>query len=84
MELRQTYCQRLSEYCKPGAIVYTEVKNRETGKESGAGPPFHVEKADLMQDSSFGANFVHIADLGEVYPLEMSGLKQTAHILQRK
>ena len=83
LELRQPYCQRLSEYCKPHAIVYTEVKNKAGGKESG-GPPFHVEKDDLLEATSFGTHFEHVISFGEIYPLDLPGIKQMGHILKRK
>ena len=86
LELRPTYCQRLAEYCKSNqnAIVYTEVKHRSNGGEDSGGPPFHVEKEDLMAPTSFGTHFEHVASLGEVYPLNMPDMKQTGHILKRK
>mmetsp|Transcript_21534 Transcript_21534/g.46690 ORF Transcript_21534/g.46690 Transcript_21534/m.46690 type:complete len:276 (+) Transcript_21534:50-877(+) len=82
MELRETYCQRLADYAKDdsNSIVYIEVKNKETGRESG--PPYHVDRADLME--SFGQSFVHMAELGQVYPLPMPNFSQMGHILQRK
>lgn len=83
LDLRQVYCKRLAEYCKPDAIVYIEVKNKSGGKQSG-GPPFHIEKEDLMETTSFGTSFEHVAALGEVYELDIPGAKQTAHILKRK
>ena len=83
LDLRNPYCDALAQYCKPDAIVYTEVKNKANGRESG-GPPFHVEKEDLMESTSFGTNFEHVAALGEVYPLDMPGATQTGHILRRK
>jgi hypothetical protein len=82
LDMRQSYCQRLAEYCKLGGIVYTEVKNKESGKEFG--PPYHVEKSDLMETTSFGAAFDHVKDLGEVYTIDLPGMKQTGHILKRK
>ena len=83
LELRQPYCQRLADYCKPEATVYSEVKLKAGGKEAG-GPPFHVEKEDLMETTSFGANFHHVEALGEVYDVEIPGASQTAHIMKRK
>eukprot|EP00977_Amphora_coffeiformis_P005618 scaffold1181_cov152-Amphora_coffeaeformis.AAC.10 len=83
LELRPTYCQRLAEYCKPNSMVYTEVKCNYSGKASG-GPPFHVEKEDLMEPTSFGTHFHHVASLGEVYSLNIPDMKQTGHILRRK
>ena len=83
LELRQPYCQRLADYCKPEATVYSEVKLKAGGKEAG-GPPFHVEKEDLMEPTSFGSNFHHVEALGEVYDVEIPGASQTAHIMKRK
>lgn len=83
LDLRKRYCARVAEYCKPNAIVYTEVKHKDGGR--AAGPPFHVEKQDLMESTSFGTDFEHLIDLGEVYALpDLSGMKQTGHILKRK
>ena len=81
IELREPFSQRLAELCKPGAILYTEVKNKAGGYGAG-GPPYHVEQADLVK--SLGADFEHVRALGEVYPLPMPGMTQTGHILQRK
>jgi hypothetical protein len=82
LDMRKPFCQRLSEYCQDDAIVYIEVKNKASGKESG--PPYHVEKENLMQATSFGIdNFQHVASLGEVYPIGMPGMTQTGHILKR-
>ena len=82
LDMRPTFCERVSEFVKDGGTLYVEVKNKETGNKT-AGPPFHVEKDDLMEQTNFGAHFEHIASLGEVYPLNMSGMKQIGHILQR-
>ena len=81
LDMRQPFCERLSEYCHEDAIVYIEVKNKESGRE--AGPPYHVEKNDLMEATSFGDSFSHVASLGEVYPLSLPGMMQTGHILKR-
>eukprot|EP00527_Entomoneis_sp_CCMP2396_P004350 CAMPEP_0198143330 /NCGR_PEP_ID=MMETSP1443-20131203/6427_1 /TAXON_ID=186043 /ORGANISM="Entomoneis sp., Strain CCMP2396" /LENGTH=233 /DNA_ID=CAMNT_0043806551 /DNA_START=57 /DNA_END=758 /DNA_ORIENTATION=+ len=82
LKMRQPFCNRLSEYCKGDAIVYIEVKNKESGREFG--PPYHVEKVKLMELESFGTVFTHLHSLGEVYPLQMPGMSQTGHILQRR
>eukprot|EP00579_Thalassiosira_antarctica_P000233 CAMPEP_0201867028 /NCGR_PEP_ID=MMETSP0902-20130614/1426_1 /ASSEMBLY_ACC=CAM_ASM_000551 /TAXON_ID=420261 /ORGANISM="Thalassiosira antarctica, Strain CCMP982" /LENGTH=224 /DNA_ID=CAMNT_0048392129 /DNA_START=76 /DNA_END=750 /DNA_ORIENTATION=- len=79
--MRPKFCERLSEFAKEGGTVYIEVKNKESGNKSG--PPFHVEKEDLMEPTAFGAWFEHVSSLGEVYPLKMQGMKQTGHILRR-
>ena len=81
--LRQAYCERLSEYVKPGGMIYTEVKNKPEGPGREQGPPFHVEKEDLMEASSFGGAFEYAKSLGEVYPLKMPGFSQMGHILKR-
>ena len=84
LELRASYCERLSEYCKPSAVVYAEVKFMQGGKQAG-GPPFHVEKEDLMEATSFGIHFEHVAALGEVYALpNIPSATQTGHILRRR
>lgn len=83
LDLRQSYCQRLSEYCKANAVVYTEVVMHAGGRAVG-GPPFHVEKEDLMETNNFGTDFVHVAALGEVYDAEMPDSTQTGHIMKRK
>ena len=82
LTLRQPYCERISEYTKSGSIVYSEVKNRNDDK--GAGPPFHVEKNDLMENNNFGTNFIHKASLGEVYPISNNNWTQTGHIMIRR
>lgn len=80
--LRLAFCARLSDYAKDGATLYIEVKNKPpAGREYG--PPYHVEKSDLMESTSFGLYFNHIASLGELYPLPTPGLQQTGHILKR-
>lgn len=73
--------RRLSEFAKDGATVYVEVKTMESGRDSG--PPFHVEKDDLMDKDAFGSWFEHVMSLGEVYSLNSQAMKQTGHILRR-
>jgi hypothetical protein len=87
-EMRPAFCQRLADYTKEGAIVYIEVKYKEDEGSNPAGrrlmgPPFHVEQQDLMEPTSFGTSFDHVVSLGEVFPLNMPGMSQTAHILKR-
>ena len=53
----------------------------ESGRDSG--PPFHVEKDDLMDKDAFGSWFEHVMSLGEVYSLNSQAMKQTGHILRR-
>jgi hypothetical protein len=80
-DMRRAYCQRLSEFIKGDGVVYVEVKNKESGREFG--PPYHVEKDDLMEETSFGCAFDYVKGLGEVYPLNMGGVRQMGHILRR-
>ena len=80
-DLRSQFCERLSEFCKDDATVYVEVKNKDFGKEDG--PPFHVEKEDLLEMSNFGKHFSYVSSLGELYPLQIPNMKQTGHILTR-
>lgn len=82
LDMRRPYCQRLSEFVKSDGLVYVEVKNKESGREFG--PPYHVEKNDLLEESSFGGAFDYVKSLGEVYPLKMGGFKQMGHILRRR
>ena len=80
LNVRPKFCERMSEFHKDGGTLYTEVKNKETGRENG--PPFHVEKEDLMAPTAFGAWYEHKASLGEV-PGKVGGMKQMGHILKR-
>lgn len=80
-DLRPSFCERLSDYAKDDATLYIEVKNKASGREYG--PPFHVEKADLMESISFRPYFNHMTSLGELYSLPMPGMQQTGHILKR-
>lgn len=77
---RTKFCERISEYMKDSGTLYVEVKMKDGGRESG-GPPYHVEKEDLIQ--SFGNYFDYVSSLGEVYSLNIPGMKQTGHILRR-
>jgi hypothetical protein len=82
--IRSSYCDRLAEYLTENGIVYIEVKNKsEDNPGRYQGPPFHLEKEDLMEDDNFGKAFAHVASLGEVYDIGMGGNKQTGHILKR-
>ena len=78
---RSIFCERLSDYIKDNGTLYIEVKNKTSGRDQG--PPFHVEKQDLMEQSNFGKCFEHIVSLGEVYPLNMPTAIQTGHVLRR-
>jgi hypothetical protein len=81
LDMRSSFCARLSEYIKDDGTVYIEVKNKEHGRENG--PPFHVEKSDLMDPNNFASSFEYVSSCGEVYPLKMSGMKQMGHVLRR-
>eukprot|EP00538_Stauroneis_constricta_P005078 CAMPEP_0119557726 /NCGR_PEP_ID=MMETSP1352-20130426/9296_1 /TAXON_ID=265584 /ORGANISM="Stauroneis constricta, Strain CCMP1120" /LENGTH=243 /DNA_ID=CAMNT_0007604867 /DNA_START=11 /DNA_END=742 /DNA_ORIENTATION=+ len=82
--MRVDFCKRISEYVKPDGIVYTEVKYKdESNPGRTSGPPFHVERSDLMESDKFGSMFEYVASLGEVYDVGMSGMKQTGHVLRR-
>ena len=80
-EMRRPFCEILSEFVNDGGTLYIEVKNKENESERKNGPPFHVEKSDLMEH--FASTFEHVSNLGEVYALPMAGLKQTGHVLRR-
>jgi len=77
---RTKFCERISEYMKDGGTLYVEVKMKDGGRESG-GPPYHVEREDLIK--YFGTYFDYVSSLGEVYGLNIPGMKQTGHILRR-
>ena len=77
---RSKFCERISEYMKDDGTLYVEVKMKDGGRESG-GPPFHFEKEDLIQN--FGTCYDYVSSLGEVYSLNIPGMKQTGHILRR-
>jgi hypothetical protein len=83
-DLRKGFCSRIAEYTKANAIVYIEVKlkeNHEAVKDMG--PPFSLQREDLMATDTYGTHFDHVEALGEVYQLNFGGLKQTGHILKR-
>jgi hypothetical protein len=85
-EMRQDYCQRIAEYCKPDATVYMEVKLRDNHEENKQmmGPPFSLLKEDLMETNYYGNSFDHIGALGEVYDAGFGGAKQTGHVLRKR
>ena len=83
LDMRDKFCQRLGEYVKDEGTLYIEVKFKENQEQRGNGPPFHVEKGDLMNPSNFGACFEYGSNLGSVYPLTIPGMKQTGHVLRR-
>lgn len=84
-EMRKPFCARMSEYTKEDAIVYIEVKLRDNHEETkDMGPPFSLKQDDLMDSNCYGGAFDYVKGFGNVYPIAMSGMKQTAHILRRK
>ena len=83
-DMRQPFCERIAEFLKDDGIVYTEVKYKANPESRMSGPPFHVEKDDLMESTSFGnTKFDYVDGLGSIYDLSMPGISQTAHILKR-
>jgi hypothetical protein len=83
MSDRRVFCERISEYVADGGVLYVEVKNKDGGRDSG-GPPYHVTMEDLIEPDNFGASFEYVRYLGEVYPLNADGMKQTGHVLRRR
>lgn len=84
IDMRSKFCDRLTAYTKKDAVIYMEVKNKgENSPGRFSGPPYHLEKDDLMNIDYFGRHFDHVADLGKVYELGMDGMTQTGHILRR-
>ncbi len=82
--MRNSFCTRMAEYTKKGAIVYLECKlspNHDEVKHMG--PPFSLKQEELMEDSNYGASFEYVNGLGSVYEISMS-MEQTGHILTRK
>lgn len=83
--IREAYCSRMSQYTKEGSVVYMEVVLKDDHEESKhIGPPFSLERDDLMDSKYYGTSFKHVESLGSVYPLDMPGALQTGHILSRK
>jgi hypothetical protein len=83
-DMRSKLCDRLAAYTKDDAVVYIEVKNKDASSPGRfSGPPFHLEKDDLMETDYFGSYFEYGADLGKVYDLNMGSMIQTGHILRR-
>lgn len=83
--MRRQFCNRISEYTKSGATMYIEVTlrdNHELCKDMG--PPFSLKKEDLMDTQCYGNAFNFVTGLGSVYPMALSGMQQTGHILRRK
>jgi hypothetical protein len=82
--MRSAFCERVASYLKDDGILYTEVKFKSADNPARmVGPPFHLEKADLMEEAYFGSSFDYVASLGEVYKVDMVGVQQHGHILKR-
>ena len=81
-DMRSDFCERVAQYLKDGGIVYTEVKYKSADARE-CGPPFHLEKPDLMKEEYFGRNFDYTASLGEVYQITIAGMTQHGHVLRR-
>jgi len=82
--MRDAYCDRIGKYTKKEAVIYLEVKLRSKDHPNrNAGPPFSLERDELMMASNFGSDFVYEQGLGEVFELGSSMMKQTGHILRR-
>ena len=83
-DLREPFCERISDYTKDNAIVYIECKLKK--KHDNVGPPFSLRKDDLMEASNYGDSFEYVEGLGPVYELTgpMSAvMQQTGHVLRR-
>lgn len=82
--MRSAYCKRIADYTKDGGIIYTEVKLKPDNHPGRfAGPPFSVNKEDLMETGNFGHSFDYVESLGEVYDVPIPNMSQTGHILKR-
>lgn len=82
--MRSAFCERLASYLRENGIIYTEVKFKPPGDGRLSGPPFHVEKDDLMKLENFGSQFEYLASLGQVYEIGMGGMEQHGHVLRRR
>ena len=84
-EMRKPFCARIREFTKAGAIIYMEVKLKENHEQvKDMGPPYSLQKEDLMHPSCYGEFFDYVKGLGSVYPVALPGMQQTGHILKRK
>lgn len=86
-DLREPFCQRISDYTKDNAIVYLECKLKKglVGVDN-SGPPFSLRKDDLMEATNYGGSFEYVDGLGPVYDLpgNMNAvMQQTGHIMRR-
>ena len=79
--MREAFVQRLADYLKPDGVIYTEVKFKESADRS-VGPPFHVEKSDLVEVFEANNLFQYESSLGEVYKIGSPVMKQTGHVLR--
>lgn len=83
--LRSSFCKRISEYSKPGGIIYLECKlkdNHESVKDIG--PPYSLTEMELMDSGNYGAEFEYVKGLGNVYNIGLAGMNQTGHILRKR
>mmetsp|Transcript_26546 Transcript_26546/g.76655 ORF Transcript_26546/g.76655 Transcript_26546/m.76655 type:complete len:285 (-) Transcript_26546:71-925(-) len=84
VEMRNGYCNRIAEYCKPGAKIYLEVKLKDNHEQvKDAGPPFSLKKEQLMEESNYGDSFEYVESLGSVYDISIPSAEQTGHILSK-
>ena len=79
--MRKAFVQRLADYLRPDGLVYTEVKFKKSADRS-VGPPFHVEKSDLVEVFETNNLFQYESSLGEVYKIGSPMMKQTGHVLR--
>lgn len=85
VEMRSGYCNRIAEYCKPGAKIYLEVKLKNKHEQvKDVGPPFSLKKEQLMEKNNYGASFEYVESLGSVYDIAIPSAEQTGHVLSKK
>jgi len=83
--LRSSFCKCISEYTKPGAVIYLECKlkdNHESVKDIG--PPYSLTKVELTESGNYGEEFEYVKGLENVYNIDVGGMSQTGHILRKK
>jgi len=88
-ELRNPFCERMAEYTKENGIVYLECKLKKgmaaVGYVDNSGPPFSLQKDDLMEDDNYGGSkFEYVEGLGPVYNINNAMMQQTGHVFRRK
>lgn len=84
VDLRESFCSRIAEYIKPGGVVYLECKLKDNHDQvKHQGPPFSLRQEELMEPTTYGTHFQYLGGLGEVYPVEMSNVRQMGHIMKR-